>query len=447
MTERARLVLHCTVCLALLLIATIARADDAKDRQLAERLFRAGEKAYAAQNFEAAATNFDEAYKILPLPEIAFSAAQAFRRQYRIDPKVDYAKHAVEHYHHYLDKVKQGGRVGVAADALGEMQRELDKLTAAGAQITAEVTHTRLGVTPILGTEKRGAKMSEIADLPDATAMKVVVTIDGQQHPAFQLIDVAPGLHKVRVEAEGYLPAEKTENVLEGASPVAELALQPEPARVAIKTERGARIRVDGRLIGAAPLAPFELPAGKHLVAIVRTGRESVAREIDVARGQSLAFDQPLQPTARRRVVPFVFAGAVGLGAFAVAGVIYAIKLDGDASDQLSAIERGDQQPNAIDNYNRTTSRRGQILTGTLITGGGAALVGVIAGALFWLDHPSGDGIRVTVSGSGAGVAFGRRFYPPETGSGSGTPAGTPTCDVTTGSRQLTNMGENASRA
>jgi hypothetical protein len=105
--------------LPLLLIARLAHADD---RAAAERYFRAGAKAFAAQNFGAAATDFDEAYKALPLPEIAFSAAQAYRRLYRIDPKPEYVKRAVELYRVYLDKVKTGGRVADAADNLADME-------------------------------------------------------------------------------------------------------------------------------------------------------------------------------------------------------------------------------------------------------------------------------------------------------------------------------------
>ena len=76
--------------LAILLALCAVAAAQAVDNKAAERYFRAGAKAYAAQNFEAAATNFDEAYKALPLPEIAFSAAQAYRRLYRIDAKPEY---------------------------------------------------------------------------------------------------------------------------------------------------------------------------------------------------------------------------------------------------------------------------------------------------------------------------------------------------------------------
>ena len=115
---------------------TVAHADD---RKVAEVHFHAGEQAYAAQNFEAAATNFELAYQAMPLPEIAFAVAQAYRRWYRIDPSLERAKKSVDHYRYYLDKVKTGGKVGVAADGLGEMQRESDKLTAAGAKAAAAV--------------------------------------------------------------------------------------------------------------------------------------------------------------------------------------------------------------------------------------------------------------------------------------------------------------------
>jgi tetratricopeptide (TPR) repeat protein len=112
--------------ITILLVAGVAHADD--KRAEAERYFKAGAKAYAAQSFAAAAADFDEAYKALPMPEIAFSAAQAYRRLYRVDPKPEYVRRAVELYRVYLEKVKTGGRVGDAADSLGELEREMDRL-------------------------------------------------------------------------------------------------------------------------------------------------------------------------------------------------------------------------------------------------------------------------------------------------------------------------------
>jgi hypothetical protein len=115
------------------------------DRKVALKFFRAGEKAYQAQNFEAAAHNFYAAYEQLPLPEIAFSAAQAFRRQYRVDPKQEYVQRSVELYRFYLSKVKTGVRVADAADSLGEMERELDSSSGAARWCGSHQSSSRRG--------------------------------------------------------------------------------------------------------------------------------------------------------------------------------------------------------------------------------------------------------------------------------------------------------------
>jgi hypothetical protein len=395
------------ITLAIAMFAT-AFADEADDRKSAERHFRAGEKAYAAQNFAAAATNFEEAYKLLALPEIAFSVAQAYRRQYRVDPKLEYAKKAAEHYRYYLDKVKTGGKVGVAADAVGEMEHEVGKLTAAGAKAAAAVVveHTRLGVSPILG-EKRNDAMREIVDLPDDTRVKITASIDGKPVPPYQMIDVEPGPHLVRIEVEGFIISTTTERVVKGESKNAEIPLKPKPASISVKTERGAKVRVDGRPVGMA----FEIPAGKHLITILRSGRETVSREIDVGRGQQLALEQPLHKTPRRRAVPFVFAGAIGLGVITLGGLIYSGSVNNQVDEQLALIRAGDQRPEALDKYNDLTARRGEVVTGVLITGGLALVVAGAAGALYWLDRPE-EGVRVApvASASGGGITLGGRF-------------------------------------
>ncbi len=387
----------------------------AEDRAAAERHFRAGEKAYKAQNFFAAAQNFEAAYQVLPLPEIAFSAAQAFRRQFRVEPRIEHARRAVELYRIYLEKVKRGGKVGVAADSLGEMQRELEKLTAAGAKAAAHIAanQTRLGISPQLTAEKAGG-MTEIADLPDGNEVKITTLIDGKPVPPFEMVDVEPGVHKVHVEAEGYLPVDTTERAVKGSSNVAEIVMTPRPARVTLVTERGARIRVDGRVVGTAPMQTLELPAGKHLITISRSGRKSSAREIEVGRGQELKLDEPLTKTARRRAVPFVATGAALLAVVAISGGVFAFVETTRASDELAAIERGDQRPDAADRYATHIKRRDEVLTATYITGGAALALGAAAAALYWLDRPADEQqVRVTPTvsaGGGAGLSVGGRF-------------------------------------
>jgi tetratricopeptide (TPR) repeat protein len=149
----------------LLLLAGVAHADPRAD---AERYFRAGAQAYAAQSFAAAAADFDEAYRAMPLPEIAFSGAQAYRRLYRVEPKAEYVRRAVELYRAYLDQVKTGGRVGDAADNLAEMQRELDKLHVGDATVAAaRVERTRIGVSVVVDSKPSDA-LREIGDTAGA---------------------------------------------------------------------------------------------------------------------------------------------------------------------------------------------------------------------------------------------------------------------------------------
>src|SRR2546430_10790706 len=92
--------------LLLLVLATPAHAE----RKAAEMYFRSGAQAYRAQSFADAAHDFELAYKEYPAPEIAFSCAQAYRRQYRIDHDVEKLRAAVAMYEAYLAKVSSGGR-------------------------------------------------------------------------------------------------------------------------------------------------------------------------------------------------------------------------------------------------------------------------------------------------------------------------------------------------
>src|SRR5262245_54787666 len=168
--------------IVILLIAHVAYADD---RAAAERYFRIGSKAYSAQNFSAAATNFDEAYKALPMPEIAFSAAQAYRRLYQIEPKPEYVRRSIELYQRYLGAVKTGGRVGDAADNLADMKRELAKLEAAGISTAAArptEAHTRLGVNVSVPDQAQAelGSLREIGEGTGDTVKGLSASIDGK---------------------------------------------------------------------------------------------------------------------------------------------------------------------------------------------------------------------------------------------------------------------------
>lgn len=390
----------------LMVVALCAATAHAEDTKAAERYFRAGEKAYKAQNFAAAAQNFEEAYKAAAIPEIAFSAAQAYRRQFRVDPKPEYVKRSVELYTEYLDKVKTGGRVGDAADSLGEMKRELDKLGGmSNVKMAPAVERTALGINAELEAERQGGGMREIADLPDAASVNVIATIDGKPVPPYEMVDLEPGPHAIHVEAEGYLPVDRTDRAFKGAAVFVDIKLMPRPAKITVETDRGARIRVDGRPVGTAPTT-FEVPAGRHVIAISRDGREPVAREIVVTRGQQLTIRESLDKTVRRRAVPWVYAAAGGLVILAGTTAVYASTQDSGASDKLDAIvQRGDALDDERRAYEAQLQRRDNALMATWVFGGVAVGVAALATTLYMFDSPSDDRVRVTPMMSPGGAS------------------------------------------
>ncbi len=384
------------VLLAILATTSLAHAED---RAAAERYFRAGAKAYAAQSFGAAAQNFDEAYKASPIAEIAFSAAQAYRRLYRVEPKAEYVKRAVELYRAYLGQVKTGGRVGDAADNLAEMERELDKLKLAGplgkgGEVAA--AHTRIGVSVTFVDQRATEELREIADATGEAATKGLSTkIDGKVIEPFALVEVDPKEHLIEVAADGYFPVEKKLIAVDGQSSMLEIELKPKPAAVTVKTETGARISVDGRPVATAPTAALEVPAGKHLITVLRRGREPFAREIEVTRGDTLTIAAPLVQTARRRAVPWVLGGAAVLGVAAVTTSIFAAVHDSNASDLRTGLDAGNRPPSDGDAYDDEVRSRDRYVTATWVFGGAAVVAGTV-GLLMWaFDTPSAEGAQI----------------------------------------------------
>lgn len=390
--------------LVIVFIFVLVGPAHAEDKKLAEKHFKLGAKAYAAQNFEAAAISFDEAFKLYEMPEIAFSAAQAYRRQYQLDPKPLYVQRSIALYTFYLSKVKTGARVGDAADNLLDMKREAAKLEVAGAAIATGpiAARTRLGVNVTLADQQSGelAALKEIGDATESIT-GLAVTLDGKPVEAFALVEVDTSEHVVSVAADGYFPVEKKARAIENQSTYVDVELRPKPAKVTVKTEDDARITVDGRFAATAPTAALELPAGKHLVTVLRNGREPFAAELDLTRGQDLVLDAKLTRTGRRRAVPWVWGGAGLLAIGAVTTGLVARSRDNRAADLRDQIEMmGNQTLGVADDLDRSVRSRDRFVTWTWVLGSAAVLAGGVGGFLFFFDRPDGDGGSVGVRGT-----------------------------------------------
>jgi len=398
--------------LSLVLAATPAHADDQK---AAEAYFRAGAKAYAAQNFAAAAENFDEAYRAAPLPELAFSAAQAYRRWFKIDPKRAHVQRSVELYRAYLAVVKTGGRVGDAADNLQEMERELEKLKLSPASGAPDAARTRIGVSIAFADQRADTEMlREIAEVGAGSdgAKNVVAMIDGKAVEPFALVEVAAKEHVIRVSADGYVPVEKTKVAVTGLSSLVEVELQPKPAMVKVATEPGAQVVVDGRTVATTPAASLSLPSGRHLIAVLHRGREPFGQEIVLGRGQQLTLDAHLEQTARRRAVPYIVGGAGLLAAAAIVTGIVAIVHDGKARDLRDDLTAGNRPPSDGDRYDDQVRARDRYVTVTWVLGGAAVAAGTIGALLYVFDKPSAESVRLTpsVAPGAGGVTLGGSF-------------------------------------
>jgi hypothetical protein len=394
--------------LVVILVAMLgaARADD---RAAAEKYFRAGEKAYSAQSFSTAAAEFEQAYAALALPQIAFSAAQAYRRAYRVEAKAQYVRRAVELYKLYLGQVKVGGRVGDAADNLGEMERELDRLKLNGAALSdkSQPARTQLGVSVNVSEQASATTtLHEIGDAPREAIKGLVITVDGKPIEPFALIETEPREHAIAVRADGYFPVDKQALAVAGQASLVEVELRPQPGTLAVHTDAGARLAIDGRAVATSASGGVELAPGKHLLTITRDGREPLGRELVIGRGQQLVVEAPLVKTGRRRAVPYLVGGAGVLLAGALTTGVLAAVYDSRASGVLDQIHAGNRPPGDADRYASDVSSRDHFATATWALGGAALAMAGVAGALYLFDHPDAEAIRFSpvVSGSGAGA-------------------------------------------
>lgn len=274
-------------------------------------LFDAGARAYKAGDFRAAIQAFEQAYKIEARPNLLFSIAQAHRRQYVLDRRAGHVAVAVKYLRDYLSRVPQGGRRADAVAALGELEPlaaqleregQLQPLGEAeqatrlmvsspvdGATVTLDGDHTPR-VAPVIVEVKPGkhavrvqapGHAEEVREIEAprgaVTALDIAlhelparlavgglrgaeVSVDGRVVGAIPFatpIEVAPGLHRVRVSKSGYEDFQRDVNLGRGA-------IDTLDARLARTTQRkvsiglmgaGAAVTAVGVVVGGLALA------------------------------------------------------------------------------------------------------------------------------------------------------------------------------------------------
>jgi hypothetical protein len=282
---------------AFTLLLAISLASAPAETATAQKLFDAGSLAYARGRYDDAARAFEAAYELLPAPAIAFSLAQAHRRQYFVAHDPDDLTRAIELYHRYLDEMPAGNRRDDAVEQLQQLEsitRPQDAEPVDGPdEATDEAATTELVI---------------YADVADASA----AIDDGPFAAVPTIVATTPGVHRVRMRAPGYLASTTHAVAVSGRLMPVAVRLDEEPARLELRTRAGATVRVDGRELGRTPLSSrIELAAGKHVVALQARGRVSSSRTLSLERGQLLVHSVEL-PRTRQRTAALVLLGTGG---------------------------------------------------------------------------------------------------------------------------------------
>ena len=285
---------------ATLLIVALAAAPVPTEAPAAtaRSLFDAGGQAYARGRYADAARAFEAARELYPRPEIAFSWAQAQRRQYFVDGQAQRLQQAIALYHLYLDQTPEGGR---REDAVDQLQ-QLEPLLLRVLEDEGLATETPPFTEP--------TELMVYTKTPGAS-----VEVDGgAATPAPALVRASPGSHEVRVVAPGFTPATVSAVALAQRMVPVEVELQPLPATVSLTTNRPARVRLDGADVGETPLTePLTLPAGVHTLVVSAPGRVRGERTLTLQRGEAVTLSVQLPRTRKRDAALGLLGTSAGL--------------------------------------------------------------------------------------------------------------------------------------
>ena len=358
------------VLLFALFVVRTAHADEMTD---AKNYFKAGASAYAAGDYLAAIQALDAAYRLSPLPAIAFSLAQSERRQYFVSREPRHLIRAIELYRIYLKEMPSGGRRADATDALAQLEPLALGVSAAtepgGAPVLREAAKTRIMVT----SEAAGARISLDGAAPTPTPL---------------IAEVAAGQHTVRVSADGFFPSDRQIVAIAGELVPVEVELKERPAVVIVEPSTEAELYVDGSYAGRVRKGTrIELSSGSHQFAFVRDGRRIESQVIQVERGETRRLAVELHWTGQRMaaVSLLVVSGvtlATGLGFTGLS-----VERERSADRILERRKRSALNPSELLDYEEARSEREQARIGAIASFAVSAGSLVTGAFLYSLDQ------------------------------------------------------------
>jgi hypothetical protein len=256
--------------------------------------FQQGVALFKEQNYDAALAEFHGSYGISGEPIVLYNLGLTYKALFRYGE-------AMEILERYLAESASHGHPVVK-----ERRAEVESIVAEMRSLLADVT---IVLTP-----------------PDAAlhidGRLVTLGIDG-------VVKLPAGSHVIEAGAPDYMSGRRELTVVAGTPQTVPLALAaiPRTGLVTITTSQiGARIMVDGKELGPAPVT-VELGAGGHQVVVTAPGYAPGRSELAVAAGQARTVNIVLDlPPVARETNPFYerwwFWAGVGVVAAGTLGTI-----------------------------------------------------------------------------------------------------------------------------
>jgi hypothetical protein len=354
---------------------TAARADE-EGKEDARRLFLAGRQAFEEGRLDVAASSFEASYRISRLPALLWNLGQTYQRKFLVDQNPQTLKRAVDDYRQYLKDAPTGPNRDEATRLLTELVPILARVApeALGAKETPPVRPVAVAKTELMVvTEAHGAQ----------------VTLDGgAPAPAPLLAEVKPGEHRAHVVAPGFFDGDLTLTAVDGRLVVGEARLEARPASVAVAGERGAQVIVDGKIVGRAPIAALELPAGRHVLGVSARGRNYWQQELVLERGGAQSVRPVLELTTQRKAARamIIVTGVAALVTVA-AGAVWG-QAEASASNIYDQQQRSMITPAQLDQYNSDRARRDSWRAGTFVALGLTGALALTTTGLYIFDQP-----------------------------------------------------------
>lgn len=274
------------------------RSND-QSRDKAKKHFEVGTRLFEAEDYKAAAIEFEISVEHYPTKSGYFNLANCYKALHRYRDSL-----------HIIDRLESQFK-----KTIDTTMRQ--KTQALRAFILSLVGELNLTVSPNHAT----------------------VTLDGITLPKTSFnkpLKLGPGNHRITASLKGYHPETYEVTIHSGEQIPLRVVLTPQTGTLTVTTNvSGATVVVDGHNQGETPLVPIVLLAGRHQLKITKPGYKSVVRDVNIPLNAKIVTEFQLTPSGREtaqskpqqpRRAPYQVVVMVGTGvAIGLTGLFYGL--------------------------------------------------------------------------------------------------------------------------